>query len=60
MLVFVNLVNPEKVFESASKVDEAVVSLTHTPLTEKQPEVRLIPFAKVEEAVAEVTLSKFV
>ncbi len=26
------------------------------PLTEKQPEVRLIPFAKVEEAVAEVEL----
>ena len=29
------------------------------PLTEKQPPVRLRPFAKVEVAVVEVTLSVF-
>ena len=28
----------------------------HTPFTEKQPFVRLMPFANVEDAMAEVTL----
>ena len=28
----------------------------HVPLMEKQPEVRLMPFAKVDEAVVEVTM----
>ena len=61
--MFVNLVNPENVFESARRVVDALEpdpEVTHTPFTEKHPEVKLIPFAKVEEAVAEVTLSKAV
>ena len=56
-----NLVNPENVFESARRVveaDDPVV--TQTPFTEKHPAVRLIPFAKVEEAVAEVTFRRLV
>ena len=49
------------VFVSARRVveaDDPVV--TQTPFTEKQPEVRLIPFAKVEDAVDEVTLRRAV
>lgn len=33
---------------------------TQVPFTAKQPEVKLIPFAKVDEAVAEVTFKRFV
>jgi hypothetical protein len=37
-------------------VEFVVFALTQTPFTEKQPEVRLIPFAKVDDAVTLVAL----
>jgi hypothetical protein len=52
---------PEKVLISERRVVEALDPVvTHTPFTEKQPEVKLIPFAKVEDAEDEVTLRRAV
>jgi len=43
--------------EFATEVTELAPLLTHEPLTLKQPPVRSMPFAKVEVADDEVTLS---
>jgi hypothetical protein len=59
-----NLFTPEKKLVSDSSVDEAddpeTPPETQTPFTAKHPLVRLIPFANVDEAVADVTFSRLV
>ncbi len=55
--IFAKMFAPVKVLESLRSVDDAPEPpvVRQVPKTEKQPAWRLMPFAKVEDAVVEAT-----